>query len=334
MKKLKWWMLALMVLLGLILTACGDSEDEGSSTDSGGTTEGTDTNTGSNDVNISVVLKTISSPYWKYVEAGAKKAGEDLGVNVTIVGPSSEAEVMEQVNMLEDQVSQNPDAILVSPTQPDTIVNVLEGASSDGIPVLLIDTDATFNGKLTFIGTENYKAGYEGGKSLAGLLTKGDKVALISGALGNPATDERIKGAKKALEDAGMVIVAEQPANSDKSEAMSVMENLLEKDGDIKGVFSANDDMAIGVLRAVQAKNLDVKIYGTDGTEEAVQSILDGGLAGTVAQSPYNMGYEGVASALKVINGGKIDERIDSGIEIVTPETAEKFMEFLKSIGN
>ncbi len=321
MKKGKW--LLSVAMSAALLAACNTEE----------TASGVAGDVGINsDINISVVLKTLSSPYWKYVEAGAEKAGEDLGVHVTVVGPSAEAQLLEQVNMLEDQVSQMPSALLVSPSQPEAVVNVLEDASEKDIPVLLIDTDADFKGKVTFIGTENYTAGYEGGKELAALLQKGDKVALISGALGNPATDARIKGAKEALEAAGMEIVAEQPANSDKSEAMSVMENILEKNKDVKGVFAANDDMALGVLRAVQAKKLDVKIFGVDGTEEAVQSIVDGGLTGSVAQSPYNMGYEGVSNALEVINGGTIEERIDSGIEIVTEESAQEFLEFLQSI--
>ncbi|MGM9951176.1 MAG: sugar ABC transporter substrate-binding protein [Lysinibacillus sp.] len=323
MKKGKW--LLFVALSSVLLAACNtEKAASGVASDAGI----------NSDVNISVVLKTLSSPYWKYVEAGAKKAGEELGVNVTVVGPSAEAQLLEQVNMIEDQVSQMPSALLVSPSQPEAVVNVLEDASGKDIPVLLIDTDADFKGKVTFIGTENYTAGYEGGKELAALLQKGDQVALISGALGNPATDARIKGAKEALVEAGMEIVAEQPANSDKSEAMSVMENILEKNRDVKGVFAANDDMALGVLRAVQAKKLDVKIFGVDGTEEAVQSIVDGGLTGSVAQSPYNMGYEGVSNALEVINGGTIEERIDSGIEIVTEDSAQEFLAFLQSISN
>ncbi|MCM3791333.1 sugar ABC transporter substrate-binding protein [Domibacillus indicus] len=281
---------------------------------------------------ISVVLKTLSSPYWKYVEAGAKDAGQELGVNVTVVGPASESQTMEQVNLLEDQVSQSPGAIVVAPSHPDTVVPVLERASQSNMPVLLVDTDADIKGKTTFIGTENFTAGQEGGKLLASMLQKGDKVALLAGALGNPATDDRVKGAKEELEKAGMEIVAEQPGDSDKAKAMSVMENLLEKNADIKGVFAANDEMALGVLRAVEAKGNEVKVIGTDGTQEAVESILSGNLAGTIAQSPYNMGYQGVENALKAINGEKIEERIDSGIEIVTKDNAQKQLEFLKSI--
>ncbi len=330
------WLLVLGLTLAMLLAACGSGE--GTST-SNGNAGGSGSGSGDGDAdggtkNISVVLKTLSSPYWKYVEAGAKKAGEDLGVNVTIVGPSSEAEIIQQVNMLEDQLSQQPDAIVVSPTQPDTVIPVLEDASSQGVPVLLIDSDADFEGKVTFIGTENYDAGQEAGKEIASKLQPGDKVVLIAGALGNPATDARIKGAKDALEEAGMVIAAEQPADSDKAKAMSVMENILEAEDDIKAVFSANDDMAIGVLRAVEAANLDIIIYGTDGTEEAVQSIIDGGLTGTIAQNPYNMGYEGVKSALAAANGETVEERIDSGVEIITSENAQKQLEFLQSLSN
>jgi ribose transport system substrate-binding protein len=290
------------------------------------------TSSGGDNKSVSVVLKTLSSPYWKYVEAGAKAAGKDLGVKVTVVGPSAESEVIQQVNMLEDQISQSPGAIVVSPSQPATVVPVLEKAAKSKIPVLLIDSDADFKGKKSFIGTENFKAGQEGGKLLASMLQKGDKVVLISGALGNPATDERIKGAKDALKNAGLEIVAEQPGDSDKTKAMSVMENALQKNGDIKGVFSANDDMALGALRAVEAKGLDIKVIGTDGTEEAVESILAGHLAGTIAQSPYNMGYSGVENALKVIKGQKIKNRIDSGIEVITKENAKEKLEFLKNI--
>lgn len=282
--------------------------------------------------NISVVLKTLSSPYWKYVEAGARAAGEELGVEVTVVGPASEAQVIEQVNMLEDQISQSPGAIIVSPTQPETVVPVLEGATRANMPVLLVDTDAEFEGKTTFIGIENYEAGQEGGKLLASMLEKGDKVVLIEGALGNPASDERIRGAKDALVDAGLEIVAQQPADSDKTKAMSVMENMLQKHSDIKGVFAANDDMALGALRAVEAKELDVKVIGTDGTLEAVDSILEGKLAGTIAQTPYNMGYQSVEYALQAIRGEEVEGRIGLETDIITSDNAKEQKEFLESI--
>nr|WP_237072071.1 substrate-binding domain-containing protein [Priestia flexa] len=71
---------------------------------------------------------------------------------------------------------------------------------------------------------------------------------------------------------------------------------------------------------------------GTDGTVEAVESIIAGKMAGTIAQSPYDMGYQGVENALKTIKGEKIEKRIDSGIDIITKENAQEKLEFLQSI--
>ncbi|MEK6454397.1 sugar ABC transporter substrate-binding protein [Caldifermentibacillus hisashii] len=295
---------------------------------------GTETNNGSksknkSEVNISVVLKTLSSPYWKYVEAGAKDAGKKLGVNVTVVGPPSESEVMQQVNMIEDQLSQAPDGIAVAPIQAATVISALSGKD---LPMLTVDTDSDFEGKLTYIGSDNHSAGKTAAELLIKKLNKGDKVAMINGALGNPAMDERAKGAKETFKAAGIEVVAEQAADSDKAKAMSVMENILQTHSDIKAVYAGNDDMAIGALRAIKAAGLDIMVVGTDGTEEAVKSIIEGGLYGTIAQKPYDMGYLAVENLLKAINGEKIKPRIDSGLDIVTSENAEEFLEFLKSL--
>ncbi|MDT8860131.1 sugar ABC transporter substrate-binding protein [Alkalihalobacillus sp. MEB130] len=323
MFKKKLVSLVSVVALAGMLSACGS---EGSSSEPTGdlVEEGTE--------NVAVVLKTLSSQYWKYVEAGAKQAGEDLGVNVTVLGPAAESQIMEQVNMIEDSLSQGPDALVLSPSQPSTVVPALSQATSDNIPVFFIDTDADYDEKQSFLGTDNYSAGYEGGQLLAEQLEAGDKVALIGGALGNTATDERVKGAKAALEEAGIEIAAEQPANSDRTEAMNVMENILQTQGDIKGVFAANDDMAIGAARAASSNGLSIPIIGTDGTVEAVEAIINGELFGSIAQSPYDMGYQGVENAIKVLKGETVEKRIDTGVSIVTAENAEEVLEFLNSI--
>ncbi|KZN96012.1 sugar ABC transporter substrate-binding protein [Aeribacillus pallidus] len=278
------------------------------------------------DLKIQVVLKTLSHPYWKSVEAGAKKAGEDFGVNVEVIGPPSEADVIEQVSMIENAISQGVDALVVSPSQPTTVSNIFDLAKSANIPVLLIDTDADWKDKVTFIGTDNYSAGKEGGKYLASLLKKGDKVALVEGAKGNLATDERIKGAKEVLEKAGMNIVAQQPADSDKFKAAGVIDAVLQNHPDLAGVFAANDDMAIGALSATKQKKVNIPIVGVNGGEEATKLISEGKLAASVAQSPYDMGYMGVENAVKAIKGEKVEKRIPTPIKVVTKENAEEHL--------
>lgn len=311
----------LVLMLGLssiLLFGCGGEKDK----EKGESTEKSD-----GDLTIQVVLKTLSHPYWKSVESGAKDAAKDLGVTVKVNGPASESDIIEQVDMLENAIGQGVDALIVSPSQPSTVSNTFNNAKAKDIPVLLVDTDADWDDKLTFIGTDNYSAGKAGGEYLASLLEKGAKVALIEGAKGNLATDERIKGAKDALESAGIVIVAQQPADSDKFKAAGVIDAIMQNHKDLAGAFAANDDMAIGALSAINQIGLDIPVVGVNGGEEATDLIIDGKLAGSVAQSPYEMGYMSVENAVKAIKGEEIEKRIPTPIKVVIKENAEEHLE-------
>ncbi|KAA9016983.1 sugar ABC transporter substrate-binding protein [Niallia endozanthoxylica] len=315
MKKLSVFIAILCTSIFLLL-GCSNQSNE--------TTASGEENSG--DLKVHVVLKTLSHPYWKSVEAGAKKAAEDLGVSVEVNGPPSEGDIIEQVNMMDNAISQGTDALVVSPSQPSTVSNVFDLAKSKDIPVLLVDTDADWKDKVSFIGTDNYTAGLEGGEYLASQLKKGDKVALVEGAKGNLATDERIRGAKEALEKAGMKIVAQQPADSDKFKAAGVIDAVLQNHRDLAGVFAANDDMAIGVLSTTNQLKLDIPIVGINGGDEATKLINEGKLAASVAQSPYDIGYMGVENAVKAIKGEKVENRIPTPIKVVTKENAEEHL--------
>jgi ribose transport system substrate-binding protein len=328
----KWGYLSVLILvLSLLLSGCSSSSKTSTNASKSSSNS---SNSSQSKQKVTVVLKTLSSQYWKFVEAGAKQAFKDQGVDGQVIGPSSESAVVDQINMMQDSLSKGTDALVVSPSQPDTAIPVLKQFANKKIPVLLIDTDVNWDGKVTFIGTQNYAAGQKAGETLAGMVKKGGKIALIAGALGNPATDDRIKGAKDYLEKHGYTIVAEQPADSDRAKAMTVMSNILESNPDINGVYSANDDMALGALRALQAKNKKVPVIGTDGTIDAVNSIIDGGLSATIAQMPYDMGYQGVVNAVKAIKGEKVDKRIDSGVDVITKDNAKdklkKLVDMLK----
>ncbi|OXS78741.1 sugar ABC transporter substrate-binding protein [Domibacillus enclensis] len=309
-------LLAILCTGVLALAGCSGQSEEGNG--SAGNTE---------DLQVQMILKTLSHPYWKSVEAGAKQAAEDLGVSVEVNGPPSEADVIDQVNMIDNAISQSADALVVAPSQPSTVANVFDLAKSSDIPVLLVDTDADWEDKVTFIGTDNFSAGKEAGEYLASLLKEGDKVALVEGAKGNLATDERIDGAKEALEAAGIEIAAQLPADSDKFEAAAVIDAILQNHSDLAGVFAANDDMAIGALSATDQAGVQIPIVGINGGEEATELIINGKLAASVAQSPFDMGYMGVENAVKAINGDEIEKRIPTPIKVVTEENAEEHLQ-------
>jgi ribose transport system substrate-binding protein len=283
---------------------------------------------------VGMVLKTLSSQYWKVVAAGAQQAANKAGVELILLGPPTEDAVEQQINMVQDVISQKVDVLVFSPSQPAASVNVLMQAKAKGIPVILVDTGmpAGFNDYVTFIGTDNIAAGKIGGKALAALLKKGDKVLLIDGAPGNPSCNDRIKGAEEVLKAAGIVIAAKQPGYSDREKGYSVAQNVLQSNPDIAGVFAANDEMILGALRAMQQAGKKIPMIGVDANEDALKAILAGDLYGSVAQGNYDMGRLSIEKAIEVKAGHKIDKRIDSGATMITKANAQELLDFRMSI--
>ena len=143
---------------------------------------------------------------------------------------------------------------------------------------------------------------------------------------------ERCDGAKEMLKAAGIVIAARQPAYRDREKAYTVTQNILQSTPDIKGVFSSNDEMALGALRALQQGGKKAAIIGVDATADALKSMLAGDLYGSIAQGNYDMGLLGVEKALEVIAGKTIAKRIDSGATMITKDNAQKLLDFRATI--
>ena len=287
-------------------------------------------NRGKEDVTIALVTKAMDSEFWLMVAEGAKAgAAERPGVKLTIVAPDREINVDQQVSMLEDQVRRGVKALVVSPAGSAQVMSALELAASRGIPVVLVDTDAPFAKKVSYIGTDNRRGGQLAAKCLVDRLGGKGEVALISGVPGNESQDARAQGFIDAVAQVpGMKLVAQQPANSERSLGLTVMENILTAHPDVKGVFATNDQMALGAMEALDARGLrgKIAIVGFDATKEAVQATVDGKLAGSVAQNPRAMGQKGVEAALAALDGRPVEKRIDTGTELVTRENSEKYL--------
>lgn len=321
------------------LTACGGTKEEDksaseSSTDTQKeTTDKADEKTADSDsdIRVGVILKTLSSEYWGYVAAGVKAAGEELGVSVDLQGPASETSYDEQNNMIETMLYTGLDAFVISPLQPDSVSSVIGDTS---VPVLFVDTDAPYDKKVSYIGTGNYEAAYLGGEYAAEQAGEGAKAVWIGGVQGNTTSDEREAGFIDALEANGVEVVASQYAEGLADKAASIMENLLTRlNNDVDVVVCNNDDIAAGVARAIdQAGISGILVVGFDGIQAGVQNVIDGKVAATVAQSPYNMGYMAVEKAVAVAKGETVDASIDTGAKVITPDNAEEYLNELKSL--
>lgn len=281
-------------------------------------------------VDIALITKALDSEWWQRVRAGAEDAAKaHPGVRLAVLAPEREINIDQQVAIVEDQITRRVAAMAVAPTGAAELIPVLDRARAAGIPVVIFDTDINWAGKPTYVGSDNRKAGRIAGEYIAKILGGKGQVAVIRGILGVMTHEDRVAGFREGIAGApGIECVTVQPANSERALAMTVMENLLTRYPDLKAVFAANDQMALGAVEAVAAHNMSgkVAIVGMDATYEAVRAVEAGRLAGDVAMYPEGLGRAAVEAALKAARGEPLEKRIDVGETLVTKENAAQFL--------
>jgi ribose transport system substrate-binding protein len=183
--------------------------------------------------------------------------------------------------------------------------------------VIRENPDADWKDKVTYIGTDNLKLGEKAGELLASMLYPGDQVALIRGPSSSQTMEERLQGAREALEDAGIEIVTKR-SGYDETNLKTVMGDILQAYPDIKGVIAADDLTALDALKTLEKTGKKIPVIGADGITVMVKLIEEGELSATVGQNPLDMGYLSVAQALKAIKGEIVPKWTDSGVDIIT----------------
>lgn len=282
-----------------------------------------------NPYKIQVETKDIAAnnPFWATVWNGAEETAERWWVDLTLNAPTSEADVDVQISQVEDAVTKGVQALVVAPTDASALNPAFDKAKDAGIPVLVIDSDTTWPDKLTFIGTDNKAGGKLGGEFICGEVPAGDEVAIITGHMTAQSIADRVNGSKEAFTACGVEVVAELNGEHTREGGQAVMEDIVTANPDVKAVFCANDNMALGAVEALKAagKLEDVIVVGFDANPDAAASILAGEMTASIAQSPYNMGRFGVVYGLAAIQGNEIPELIDTGTTLVTADNAADY---------
>lgn len=275
---------------------------------------------------VSMKGPAAGNPYWAAFEAGALAKGEEAGVEVRVVAPPTEVAVQDQINQIEDMIAQKVSGIALAPTDPNALAAVVDAAKAAGIPLVFVDGIGTNEG-VPFVGTDNLKGGKLGGQYLCDNLEEGSEVAILQGVMSTTNGQDRYNGAREVLEGCGMNIVAVQPADWDRAKAMSVTENILAGNPNIKGLFGSNDNMALGAIEALKAaaKLDEVVVVGYDANPLAAVSILAGEMSASVAQAPKEMAALGIQTLIDMNAGKDVEMNVDPGTVLVTKENAEAY---------
>ena len=265
---------------------------------------------------IDVIIKASDSSFWQVMLAGSKQAGGDFGLSVSTFGPTSETNIDEQVQLVENSISRGADGIVIAPNSSSALNSAIDRAREAGVKVVTVDTAVTTTTE-GFIGTDNVKAGQQAGQKMCDLLkaqskTSG-KVLIESSVAGIQSLVDRDAGFRQGLAGPCPNVDAslQRYNNNDINTAASQVNDALTANPDLLGVFADNNTSGVGAARAIKdntaAERIPVVAFDSDPQENA--ALADGSIDALVVQNPYFFGYQGVVMA-GMATVGRIPPRV------------------------
>src|SRR6266403_4675939 len=278
---------------------------------------------------IPVIVKDTTSRYWQTVLAGARKAGQDFGVEVAELGAQSESDADRQIALLEKAVASNPAAVVIAPVHSAALSKPIDEAAKR-VKVVAIDSTADSNALTSFLAADDVQVGRIAADILAERIqktyadTEGD-VALITPLPDLAALDQRAKGFREqiAAKYGALDIVVEKVADGDATTGRDVMLEIIASYPELRGVFVSNPIMAKGAAEALVEHKTNktgdkINLVGFGSDDQLVKFLQDGTIAALVVQDPYRMGYEGVKIALAASKGEQVPASVDTGATVIT----------------
>lgn len=270
-------------------------------------------------------LSTLNNPFFVQIRSGAQAEAKRLGVDLTVTDAQNDAS--QQANQLQNFTSSNLGAIIVNPVDSDAASNSVKAADKAKIPVIAVDRGVNKADVDALVASDNVKGGELAARTIAEKLGGKGKIVILQGQAGTSAARERAAGFAAGLKAyPGIRVVAQQPADFDRTKGLDVMSNLLQAHPDVQGVIAANDEMALGAIKALGSKaGKSVQVVGFDGTPDGLKAVQGGTLYASVAQQPSQLGRIAVDNALKALQGKKVEETVKVPVKVVTQQNVAGF---------
>lgn len=274
---------------------------------------------------IGLSLSTLNNPFFVQIRAGAQAEAKKLGVDLTVTDAQNDAS--QQANQLQNFTSEGLGTIIVNAVDSDAVTPAAKAVNKSGIPLVAVDRAVNNADTTALVASDNTTGGKLAARSLAEKLGGQGKIVILQGQAGTSASRERGAGFAEGLKAyPGIDVVAEQPADWDRTKGLDVTTNLLQANPDIDGVFAENDEMALGAIKALGSKaGKSVQVIGFDGTDDGLKAVKAGTLYASVAQQPTELGRIAVQNAVKAAEGDKVEKSVMVPVKVVTKENVADF---------
>lgn len=278
----------------------------------------------SNRQKVTLIAKSTESAFWKSVFAGASAAGTEYNMELLCQGADNEEDYISQNQMIDAAVEDGADAILFSAIDYEENAAAIDRAAEAGVRIIVIDSDVNSDQVECRIGTDNYRAGCLAGEA----ALDSDASALNVGIVNFDATTENGQSREKGfrdtiLRDDRVTLVDSVNSNSTISAAKEATLQMLEDHPEINVLTTFNEWTTLGVGYAIREAGAAsrIRLVAFDSNVVSVDMLETGEVDALVVQNPYAIGYLGVETAYRLLNGQKLPApEIDTSTMLVTRE--------------
>ena len=276
---------------------------------------------------IGLVMKSLANEFFKNMQEGALAYAAKRGdIELTAIGIQSETDIDGQIAAVETLVARGVDGIVIAPADSRALVPPVARAVRAGIKV--VNIDVAFDPEsmtrhhidIPFVGPDNRAGARLSGEVLGHALGQGGKVVVIEGNPGAENGAQRKLGFMDAIGATGLTLLDSRTAHWETEEANTVFSNMLTAHPDIAGVMAANDSMALGVVKAIEASPSRgrIKVVGFDNIPAIRPLLKNGEVLATVDQFGARLAADGVDNVLKELAGQNLSGWIKTPIKLVT----------------
>lgn len=273
---------------------------------------------------IGLAMNTQTNPFFVDVKDGVQKAADEHGIELYITDAQDDPTI--QMKDVENLITKKPDAIIIDTCDSDAIVSSIEACNEAGIPVFTMDREANGGEVISHIGYDAIKSGRMAGQYLVDTLGGKGKIVEIQGIMGTNVAQNRSQGFNEIMkENPDMEIVACQVADFDRAKGMSVMENILQANPEIDGLYAANDEMLLGALEAMEAAGRTDEIVkiGCDAIDDTLDAMKSGKVDATIAEPPFFLGKAILNTAYDYLEGKTVEPYVILDNQLVTQDTVD-----------
>lgn len=297
----------LLLLAALLLSACGHTEGRAAQ------------------YKIYLITKSTSTEFWRSVFAGANAARAEYNVNLVIRGPDTEENYAGQNMYIQEAVRNHADAIVFSAISYTENAAAIDEAAEAGIKIVVIDSDVNSSRVSARIGTDNIQAGRITAAAALDTDEQHLSVGIVNFAQFSRNGEEREIGLREQLEkDPRVEEICTVNSLTDHDAARESATELLREHPEINILIGLNEPLGVGVAEASEELKLKdrVRVISFDSNIRCIELLRHGDVSALIVQNPYAMGYLGVETAWKILEGQSFrpDQLIDTATSIITQE--------------